>query len=107
MNDELKVFHVDDGEDWWIVAIDETDALEVAKTMDIGIDDDFKELVIEEMPMDEVFTVHLVDGYLPEERELYPAGPSNDDEKGWKVTATIRQWLSVSRRGDCIATSMF
>ena len=104
---KLKVFHVDDGEDWWLVAVDEADALEVAKTMDIGVDDDFQELTITEVDSDKVFTVSLIDGYSDEERDLYPVEPTRDKGGCWKVTAKISEWIAVSKRGDLIAASVF
>ena len=104
---QLKVFHIDDGEDWWLVATDEADALEIAKTMDIGIDDDFQELTITEVDSGKVFTIILVDGYCDDERDLYPADPVRNDDGRWEVTAKISEWIAVSKRGDCIASSMF
>lgn len=105
-----KIFKLDDGEDWWIVATDEADARQIGKSMDIGIDDDFDddELTVEEMKMDDILAIGLVDGYDPSERYLYPEEPRKDSDNGrWYVTATIKQWLTVHKHGDVVASSVY
>ncbi len=105
---QLKVFRLDDGEDWWILAYDEEDALAIGKTMDIGIDDDFEEVTVELVAQDKPFTVTMTDGYHESEAASFPAKPYRESERGyWKVTATFAEWARAGKHGDLIASSVF
>lgn len=88
------------------MATDEDDALEVAKSMDIGADDDFQELEIKEVSNDHILTIRL-DGYHPTERHLYPSDPYRNKHDNLVVAATVADWLTVHKRGDCIASSVY
>lgn len=106
-NQELKVYHLDDGgEDWWVVAYSAEDALEIGKTMDV-VEVDGEPIIATEMPMDKTLTVGFVDGYGLDPDDNVPSTPYRADNGCWAVTATIREWLSVHKRGDVIASSLF
>lgn len=40
-----KIFKLNDGEEWWIVATDEADARQLGKSMDIGLDDEDEKML--------------------------------------------------------------
>jgi len=106
---ELKIFLLNDGEDWWIAAYDEADALEVGKTMDIGVGLCENETVyVEEVGMDEELTVGCSDGFFdPDELSTYPRAPHLTEYGHQAVTATVKEWAAVSKHGDCICSSVY
>jgi hypothetical protein len=104
---ELKIFKLDDGENWWIAAYDKQDALEVGKTMDIGIQED-EEVGVEELDPSSFLTVVCEDGFDPEDKALFPAEPMKLGRNGaWVVTATCVEWAAVSKHGDCVCSTVY
>lgn len=103
---KLKIFRLNDGEDWWVCAYDEDDALAVGITMDIGIDDDFESVTVNEQNPNDLFTITMSDGYHESEKEKFPSKPYR--ERGyWKVTATFSEWAKSSKHGDLIASTIW
>jgi hypothetical protein len=105
---DLKLFRVDDGELWWIVAESPEAALEIAKeSYDVPGDDDV-DVAAYELHHDWSFTVFLTEGYDPEDKTSYPAPPQRSAEgEYWHVTATVREWIASSKRGDLLASSIW
>ena len=100
---ELKLFKLDDGELWWVAHYTLEDAIDDAmERYAIG---EFDRPTGELVPMNEIMDIYLPDGYHELERDKYPVEPYYDDDKCY-VRATVKEFLSVAKAGDMIATTL-
>lgn len=103
---ELKVYRIDDsgGETFYVVAASPDAALD-AYIECYGPEDEQSD--VSEVPNDFVLEIALIDGYNENDGEIYPVPPRYEEKRGWIVTASISEWLSVSKPGEIISTTVW
>lgn len=101
---ELRLFEVDDGESWWIVAKDHADALRFARDRyEIPTDPDEAEVAVTVCDPDKPKTIGWGDdGWDPlPEGAVVEEGPHGLK----RVTASVRAWVAIHSEGDLVCST--
>lgn len=105
----LYLFHICDGEDWWIAAESAECALQYAHQIDI---DEGNELTVEDIEPaldgQSEFKVFLPDFHPTDlDDDEYPKRPEQNENGCWFCIATVDEWLATCKSGSLVASSLY
>jgi len=104
----LKLFHIYDGEDWWIAHLSAEEVLAYAWQIDVDEEKTLKADDVETVDGGISFRVFLPDFHPSDlDADEYPKKPCKDEKDRWFCCATVDEWLATCEPGSLVASSIY